>query len=1063
MSVRFPRTAIVLAAAASLLGAGAGRAAAQDYFGQNMVEYHRFDWQVIETEHFLIYYYPSERHAAVDVAQLAERAYARLSRVFGWEFREKKPILLFASRADFGENTVTGDLGEGTGGVTEFQRHRMLFFFTGNYRTTEHVLTHEMVHEFQYDIFAHGRAGNGAQALQAVNPPLWFMEGMAEYLSKGPDDPHTNVIMRDAALNKNVPTLAQMTNQPNQYFPYRYGESFWAYVGRRWGDEAVGAIMLQTPNLGVERAFERETGKPLASIGADWKVAIQDLFLPQAAQLSRARTLAEPLLTKHRTGGDVFLDPSLSPDGKYIVFLSNGNPLKGQVFIDLWLADAKTGKRIKRLIKSTIDPNYEEIGLLYSQVSFSPDGSKLAFSALSGGQEVLDIFDVERRKRLASLRLPLDGLTGPSWSPDGKQLVFSGAKGGITDLYTVDADGSNLTQLMSDKNGDAQPQWSPDGKTIAFSTERGPGTHLPDLIFPKLRIALYHLDTRQIEVLPNQTGQNINPNWSPDGSTIAYVSNRTGIPNIYLYDLASRTHSQITNFVGGVTAVTDVSPALSWAHAADRLAFVYYEDGKYTIWTLDDPLKLPRIPVPEPRAALAAAAADTTHKAPAPAAGEPSAAYYNGLGGFRPAATLPRPADQPPEEVVSVAALLDTGAVKLADTSSFFYYPYKLKISPDYVSTPTVGYSQNNFGSGFYGGATIFLSDMTGATRLAFSGAVNGRLEDFQIYAAYTYLGSRLQYQFGILNQPFYFSRGTAIVADSTTGGADQVSVVTRYLQRAVFATGLYPLNRFDRFELGVQLTSLNQQDQVFTVFCDPTLTICPTSSLVVVDQKTTNYVQPMIAYVSDNTLFGYFAPIYGRRYRFQIEPALGGYQFITYSADYRKYESIIFNKLIVALHLQGAYATGRDADLFQRYIAYPDAVRGYDGSNFLVSQINCPTTDPNQAVKCNPAVGSNAVWGNFEIRAPIYRGGEGSVVPIPPIEFFVFADAGTAWFQGQTVHWNRSGNYDPSTDRSLLTSTGAGVRVNLFGAAILSWAYVMPHDTPIHTPYWLFSLYPPF
>ena len=101
-----------------------GRASAQEYFGQNQVQYEHFDWQVIETEHFLIHYYPSERVAAMEGARMAERDYARLSRILGHEFREKKPILFFASRADFGQNNVTGDLGEGTGGVTEASRHR---------------------------------------------------------------------------------------------------------------------------------------------------------------------------------------------------------------------------------------------------------------------------------------------------------------------------------------------------------------------------------------------------------------------------------------------------------------------------------------------------------------------------------------------------------------------------------------------------------------------------------------------------------------------------------------------------------------------------------------------------------------------------------------------------------------------------------------------------------------------------------------------------------------------------------------------------------------------------
>src|SRR5665811_2346236 len=88
------------------------RLEAQQYFGMNQVQYKHFNWRVLETEHFLIHYYPEERAAVVDAARIAERSYARLSRVLGHQFREKKPIVLFSSRADFGQNNITGDLGE---------------------------------------------------------------------------------------------------------------------------------------------------------------------------------------------------------------------------------------------------------------------------------------------------------------------------------------------------------------------------------------------------------------------------------------------------------------------------------------------------------------------------------------------------------------------------------------------------------------------------------------------------------------------------------------------------------------------------------------------------------------------------------------------------------------------------------------------------------------------------------------------------------------------------------------------------------------------------------------
>src|SRR3990172_8834050 len=174
----------------SLLALASGRAAPAEYFGQNKVQYRRFDFSVAQTEHFDVYYHAAEREAALDAARMAERAYARLSRILNHQYRERQPLILYASHTEFQQNNVT-DISEGTGGVTEPFRHRILLPFTGSYADFEHVLQHEIVHQFQFDVFARGRIGEGIQPLIQVNPPLWFMEGMAEYLSLGPTTPQT--------------------------------------------------------------------------------------------------------------------------------------------------------------------------------------------------------------------------------------------------------------------------------------------------------------------------------------------------------------------------------------------------------------------------------------------------------------------------------------------------------------------------------------------------------------------------------------------------------------------------------------------------------------------------------------------------------------------------------------------------------------------------------------------------------------------------------------------------------------------------------------------------------
>src|SRR5690606_4170136 len=242
-----------LACAGVLLAALPGGLAAQ-YFGQNKVQYEAFEFKVLATEHFDVYFYERERTAALDMARMAERSYARLSRVLNHEFRERKPIILYASHSDFIQTNATpGEVGEGTGGFTDFLKHRNIFPLTGSYTDNEEVLMHEMVHQFQYDIWSGGKAGSGLATIIAVNPPLWFVEGMSAYLSRGPYDTETTMILRDAALEGTLPTINQMTNDP-RIFPYRFGQALMSYIGERWGDEAIGAILQGSRIGGLEAA-----------------------------------------------------------------------------------------------------------------------------------------------------------------------------------------------------------------------------------------------------------------------------------------------------------------------------------------------------------------------------------------------------------------------------------------------------------------------------------------------------------------------------------------------------------------------------------------------------------------------------------------------------------------------------------------------------------------------------------------------------------------------------------------------------------------------------------------
>src|SRR5690606_26342288 len=148
----------------------------------------------------------------------------------------------YANDADFQQTNVIGGLiGQGTGGVTESLKERVVMPLTGIYGETDHVLGHELVHSFQYDI-ALNRPGPDQFALGQL--PLWMVEGMAEYRSVGREDPHTSMWLRDAVIRDDLPTMAQLTRDV-RYFPYRYGQAYMAYIGGKYGDAAVANLYKQ--------------------------------------------------------------------------------------------------------------------------------------------------------------------------------------------------------------------------------------------------------------------------------------------------------------------------------------------------------------------------------------------------------------------------------------------------------------------------------------------------------------------------------------------------------------------------------------------------------------------------------------------------------------------------------------------------------------------------------------------------------------------------------------------------------------------------------------------------
>src|SRR6266705_1303797 len=257
------------------LGLLASTAPAQT-FGRNAVQYKTFHFKILKTQHFDVYFYDEEADAAAQAARMAERWYTRISTVLRHQLSRRQPLILYADHPAYNQTNIAQV--EGSEGVTESLKRRILLPLGASPFETDHVIGHELTHAFQYDITGVAR-GNMAAAFNRV--PLWFIEGMAEYVSLGNVDPNTTMWMRDAVRRGELPNFRDLENP--RYFPYRWGQSFWSYLGGTYGDDIVGALLRSAGRSGnVQLALEQMTHRPADSLIADWHRALTDAAKPVA-------------------------------------------------------------------------------------------------------------------------------------------------------------------------------------------------------------------------------------------------------------------------------------------------------------------------------------------------------------------------------------------------------------------------------------------------------------------------------------------------------------------------------------------------------------------------------------------------------------------------------------------------------------------------------------------------------------------------------------------------------------------------------------------------------------
>jgi Tol biopolymer transport system component len=871
--------------------------ATAQYFGRNKVRYEQFDFEVLHTEHFDIYYYPEEERAARDAGRMAERWYVRLSGVLDHQLDERKPIILYADDTDFQQtNVIPGLLGQGTGGVTESFKNRVVMPLTASYAETDHVLGHELVHVFQYDMAQ--RAEGERWRLGGL--PLWFIEGMAEYLSVGRVDPHTAMWLRDAVLLDELPDLRDLSTNP-RFFPYRFGQAFWSYVTGRWGDDVVMKLYAASARRGTDRGIQEVLGLESDQLVEEWHASLKEAFAGYADARTAPDEAGRSVVTEETGGGRVNLAPSPSPDGRYVAFLSE----KDLFTIDLFLADLEGDEGIHKLTSSAGNPHFDALRFLESSGTWSPDGNRFAFVVFARGDNEITVLDVKSRKISRRYRIrEVGALSNPSWSPDGRTIAFTGLAGGASDLFLLDVESGDTRRLTQDRFADLHPAWSPDGRTLAFATDRNGDARFDSLSYRKMGIGLFDLDENRVTrvLRPFGKAKHVNPHFGPDGRDLFFVSDPDGIADVFRYDLREGRTYRVTRITTGVTGITDLAPALSVASASGELTFSVFRGGNYEIRELD-----PRDAKGEP-----AVEPDT------------AAAY----AGFLP----PRH----PEKKSRVSAYLADARTGLVDAGEFDRSDYSASLGLDYVGQVGVGIAVDRFGTALGGGVSAWFSDMLGNHNVGLALQVNGGVKDTGAQVVYQNLKRRYNWGAAAGHIPylaFNTSISDAVVVidgDSLAGRVLEQERLRVFLDRVALTLD-YPLSKTRRIELGTGVSYYSYDREVETLV---------RVGDVIVDHTTRDADAPgsvwlgevSLAYVGDTSFFGFVSPLSGTRYRLEVGPVFGDLQFQNVLADIRRY--VFFRPASLAfrgLHF-GRY--GRDAAsdrLTPLFVGYPTFVRGYD------------------------------------------------------------------------------------------------------------------------------------
>ncbi len=489
------------------------------YFGQNKIQYRRFDWRVLRGEHVDLYYYPEEEELGRVALAYAEASYDTLERRFNHAVTRRIPLIVYASHSDFEQTNILPFIPpEGLLGVTEFLKRRVALPFRGSYAEFRHTIRHELVHVFQLSLAAQtfGRYPRFRQ----VGMPLWWTEGLAEFFSAG-EDSRDDMVLRDMTIDGHLPSLTDLAYAYGGLV-YPVGGSIHRFLAERYGEWRILELYNDIWKYnGFDAALLGVYGRTVDQLSDEWQYWMRQHYYPAVAS-------QPPLAITARKLTDLAIKPTAYqlPGDSTPSFLFF-SPRSGYTTI---YAENLAGRGRRPVVQGERSEQFESFHFFESRIDVSADGVA-AFSSKYAERDALFFWDLRKSKVVGRYQFPeLVSILSPAWAPDGKSVVFSGLSvSGYSDLYRLWLADGRLERLTSDRYEDLDPTISPDGATVVFSSDRTPfgasGAH---------NLFALELATGAIRYLTYGSWRDEAPRWRE--GRIYFASDRDGTFQVYSID-----------------------------------------------------------------------------------------------------------------------------------------------------------------------------------------------------------------------------------------------------------------------------------------------------------------------------------------------------------------------------------------------------------------------------------------------------------------------------------------------------------------------------------------------